>query len=131
MEDVDNNLPSPRHDLSGDQGVPMTSRAGWKWYGYAGHLCVGKRCAFHLATRIGGFLISTVGDYYPPNSSRRETIGCGTDDFFETFVFHCQGDDKNGNPIIDPSEIDGERYADSNAAENGHYRYCEKYAEGK
>lgn len=107
----------------------MESRAGWKWYGYAGHFIGGRSCAFHLSTRVGGFLISTVGDYFP--NGKRETLGAEKDSWFETFVFKCSGDDKNGNPVMDDgfTEIDSERYAKSIDAERGHYRFCEKYAE--
>lgn len=107
------------------------SKAGWKWYGFAGHLCVGHRCAFHLTTRVGGHLISTVGAYLPSNGDGRtyEPIGAGEHALYETYVFHCSGEDANGNPRLDElSEIDGERYADSREAEAGHYRYCHKYA---
>lgn len=105
------------------------SRAGWKWYGYAGHFIGGSSCAFHLSTGIPGFLISTVGDYRPGRTEKRETLGAADDSFFETFVFKCEGEDANGNPIINYSEIDGNRYADSLSAERGHYEFCEKYAE--
>lgn len=106
----------------------MTSHAGWKWYGYAGHFICGSKCAFHLATRVNGFLISTVGDYRP-DGKKPEPLGAEKDSLFETFVFRCGGDDIYGNPnIADYAEIDVERYAKSNAAERGHYRYCEKYA---
>ena len=105
----------------------MESRNGWKWYGYAGHLIVASRCAYHLSTRVGGYLVSTVGDYRLDGKSR-ETIGSGKDDFFETFVFRCNGDTPDGDPnILSFEQIDGERYAESIDAERGHYRYCEKY----
>lgn len=101
-----------------------------KWYGYAGHLIVGKSCAYHLCTRIPGYLISTVGHYLPRSGDGEamETIGAGKDSFFETYVFRCAGEDKCGNPILrNWSEIDGERWATSTQAENGHYKYLAKY----
>jgi hypothetical protein len=108
----------------------MESRTGWKWYGYAGHLCVGKRCAYHLCTRVGGFLVSTVGHYLPRDSDKMKTIGADSESFFETFVFRCSGEDEHGDPVVDNQEIDSERYAKSIDAERGHYRFCEKYAGG-
>lgn len=107
----------------------MKSREGWKWYGFAGHLCVGRRCAFHLCTRVGPYLVSTVGAYYPKDSDDCETIGAGKDDYFETMVFPCHGDDADGNPNNDLSEIECVRYSESIKAERGHYVLCEKYAE--
>lgn len=102
-----------------------------KWYGYAGHLIVGKRCAYHLGTVVNGYLISTVG-HFLPDGKTMETIGSGENDFFETMVFHCNGEDKDGNPnVLNWSNIDGERYADSTSAEKGHYVYLEKYRNAK
>lgn len=43
----------------------------WKWFGNAGHLCVGHDCRFHLTTQIGDFLVSTVGEYWPDSQVRR------------------------------------------------------------
>lgn len=108
----------------------VKSRAGWKWYGYAGHFIGGKSCAYHLCTRVGGFLVSTVGDYYPRGrDGKRETLGAANDSWFETFVFKCEGEDDHGDAIIDLGEVDSERYATSIEAERGHYAFCEKYAE--
>lgn len=106
----------------------LRSGPTWKWYGYAGHFIGGPSCTYHLSTRVGGYLISTVGDYRPyGNNHERQTIGAGADSFYETYVFRVTGED-DGNPtLVDWSEIDGERYAESLAAEAGHYRYCWKY----
>jgi len=102
----------------------------WVWYGFAGHFIGGKDCAYHLCTRIGGYLISTVGMYYPGLSrgASPTPIGAGKDAILETYVFRCDGEDSDGNPITGLNEIDSERYADSMEAERGHCRYCEKYA---
>lgn len=97
-----------------------------KWYGFAGHFCGGHECAYHLCTRIQGYLISTVGAY-KPGKDGMIPIGASPNAFYETYVFKCEGEDKFGNPVIDLSEIDGERYADSMQAEKGHYRYLNKY----
>jgi len=107
----------------------IAPKSTWVWYGYAGHLCVGRRCAYHLCTRVGGFLISTVGDYIPDGSDKMKKIGAGPEAFFETFVFHCDGEDKNGDPIIPSwSEIDSRRYARSIDAERGHRDICDEYS---
>lgn len=116
-------------DLSRAKALPCAiPESEWKWYGYAGHFIGGKSCAYHLSTRIGGYLVSTVGDYYSHNGVRT-TLGASKDSWFETMVFPCAGEEPTGDPIInDWSSIDGERYAESLDAENGHYRYCKKYA---
>jgi len=50
--------------------------AKWKWFGTHGHLCVGRWCRFHMATQIGKFLISTVGEYWPDRPSREIHAQC-------------------------------------------------------
>lgn len=107
----------------------MVKREDWKWFGYAGHLCVGKRCAFHLSTQVGHFLVSTVGHYLPPNKDRMEPIGASEDALFETMVFPCDPGDVGADPNVTSwSSVDGDRYAKSIDAERGHYTFCEKWA---
>jgi hypothetical protein len=48
----------------------MIPREQWEWYGIASHLIVGHDCQFHLATVVGDFLISTVGEYMPDEGVR-------------------------------------------------------------
>ena len=40
-------------------------KANWKWYGHAGHFICAQWCRFHLCTVVGGYLVSTVGEYWP------------------------------------------------------------------
>ena len=42
----------------------------WQWFGSAGHFICGKYCRFHLATQVGEYLVSTVGEYVHPMHSR-------------------------------------------------------------
>ena len=48
----------------------MFEAADWRWYGHPGHLIVGQDCRFHLATEIGNYLVSTVGEYLPDSNVR-------------------------------------------------------------
>jgi hypothetical protein len=41
-----------------------------RWFGNAGHLIVGQWCRFHLCTEVNGYLVSTVGEYWPERSTR-------------------------------------------------------------
>jgi hypothetical protein len=41
-----------------------------KWFGHAAHFICGSHCRFHLATQVGHYLISTVGELWPERSSR-------------------------------------------------------------
>lgn len=114
--------------------VDRISRAGWRWFGYAGHFVGGKRCAFHLATLVAGdtILVSTLGHYLPRSGDGNtpEPLGSGSDTF-ETMVFRCNGIESTGDPnVVDFSAIDMVRYASSLEAERGHYAVCEKWADG-
>jgi len=46
------------------------SKDKWVWMPHAGHLIVGHQCRFHLATKVGRFLVSTVGEYWPERAVR-------------------------------------------------------------
>lgn len=41
-----------------------------KWFGNAAHFICGDRCQFHLATQVGRYLVSTVGEMWSERSSR-------------------------------------------------------------
>lgn len=42
----------------------------WKWFGHAAHFICGAKYRFHLATQVGKYLVSTVGELWPERSSR-------------------------------------------------------------
>lgn len=48
-------------------------RSEWRWFGHAAHFICALDCRFHLATAVGPWLISTVGEYMP-DSAVRETM---------------------------------------------------------
>lgn len=105
------------------------SKNDWVWYGFACHFAGGSKCRYHMGTRIGGYLISTVGAYYPTGqNNERKTLSAGADSFFETMVFVCPGETSDGDPIHSGSEIDTTRYKKSIDAEHGHRRICDEYA---
>jgi hypothetical protein len=107
----------------------LRSGEGWRWFGYAGHLIVGKDCAYHLVTLLpNGYLVSTVGHYLAPNGDDEPTeIGAGRT--FETMVFTCDGVTPEGDPNITSwMELDMVPYTDSRAAEQGHYCLCHAWA---
>jgi hypothetical protein len=41
-----------------------------RWYGHAAHFICGRWCRFHLATEVNGYLVSTVGEYWPERQVR-------------------------------------------------------------
>lgn len=42
----------------------------WKWFGNSGHFICGRDCRFHLCTKVGNYLVSTVGQLWLSRSSR-------------------------------------------------------------
>lgn len=122
----------------------MIAKDQWEWFGFAGHLCVGQWCRFHLATKIGKYWISTVGMYVHPRHGEGreqaeqtyleqhpngEEIGAGRT--YETMVFRVKDglcDCGCGQPAIDFEEQDSDGYNDAVAARTGHLRMCEKWA---
>lgn len=109
----------------------MIPKSKWVWYGFSGHSAAGGFCAYHLCTRIGNLLVSTVGAYFPDRESLMESLGAGPRDYYETMVFECHGEDACGNPNRMGSEILVERYERSLTAEHGHRFFCKQAALGK
>lgn len=50
-------------------GQLVHAREDWEWFGSAGHLIVASECRFHLATLVGTWLVSTVGEWLPDSGS--------------------------------------------------------------
>ena len=46
-------------------------RSKWIWMPHAAHLVVGNDYRFHLATYVGGYLVSTVGEWWPDQTVRK------------------------------------------------------------
>lgn len=120
--------------------VPISK---WIWLGYPQHFCAAKDCRFHMATIVGKYVISTVGDYHPPRvvqgdegpdrmqpTEKPETIGAGPDSFYETFVFRCDGLGQCGccAAITSMDVLDGPRTATAVEAQKCHMEMCRKYA---
>lgn len=110
----------------------------WVWDGHAAHLIVGSSCQFHLATRVGDYIVSTVGEYRSetdhPDGDRNyaetgdyaafTTIGVGR--LFETYVFRAVG--SGFGKVTDYSEIDALPANDHDTATANHMTLCRKYA---
>lgn len=132
------------------------SATEWEWFGLAGHFICGDRCQFHMTTKIGTVVVSTVGRLLHDEGSREitaevrgikltgrgdarkadymnkigyEEVGYGRK--FETMVFRTDGAKCScgcGLPSIIPSEIDFEGYGDDEPARLGHMAMCHKWA---
>lgn len=107
----------------------------WEQLPHPGHLCVGKMCQFRLATIVGAFLVSTVGEYFPKGQKEMEMIGGYIDGdsfkpFYETMVFRCGAERHDcGCPSnVDYSEIECLRCETDKEALKQHRELCEKYS---
>lgn len=107
-----------------------------KQYGYAAHFICGPFCLFHIATRVGRYLVSTVGDYRHPREYVGEKAGemkeIGYGRFFETFVFDLKGGKKCSCGCGMPapaswSEIDTLAAKTADVATANHERMCAKW----
>ena len=130
----------------------------WVWFGNAGHFICARWCQFHLCTKVGRYLVSTVGEYMPDEGSREIYAksanivleGGGDEryaDFmkkhgfveigyarkYETMVFRagkpCNGKECGcGLPEIDGRELDTLAANDAKTASRNHRILCKKYA---
>lgn len=100
----------------------------WRWCGYAGHFVAARKCRFHLTTRVGDWLVSTVGDYRPQDEPVPQKIGANR--LYETYVFPAQDHDEcHAGLMADAMEVSAEAYSDALAAERGHMEMCELVAD--
>lgn len=108
----------------------------WKWFGHPAHFILGQRCRFHMATKAGKYLISTVGELPKTGTTvelmQWDTLGA-SECFYETFVFlagrKCSS--KNcgcGLPDISGMEVDSLRSITAGEATKTHYRMCKKWS---
>ena len=119
-------------------------REEWVWMPHPAHFICAKWCRFHLATYVGGFIVSTVGEFVHPRHSGGseaaeakwleknypgENIGC--DRKYETFVFRAALTDKRSCCQYRPTgwgEIDSLPANDSNLAYANHMKLCDKWS---
>ena len=135
-----------------------TPPSEWEWFGCPAHLIVSNDCRFHLATLVGKYIVSTVGEWLPDSEVREifaETKGItlqgrgddrradymkrvgykeiGLDRLYETMVFEagdrCAAPECNcGVPNISGSEVDFDAYNLAGDATRGHMAMCKKWA---
>lgn len=134
----------------------MIERKDWVWMPHPGHFICAFDCRFRLNTRVGDYIISTVGEMFPDYRIREITAqvldikltGLGDDrdrDYmkkigyeeigynrkYETMVFYAQEGEVDCCPWradTDKGEVDMEGYNDPTDAYKGHLELCEKYA---
>lgn len=121
------------------------SPSEWEWFGVAGHFICGRWCRFHLCTKVGKYLVSTVGEFVPLSAAQNERAEAewlkknwpgedvGYDRKYETMVFiagpRCVSSTCGcGLPEISGSEKDMLGYSTSREATKGHLSLCHKWA---
>lgn len=115
----------------------MTTPADWVWMPHAAHFCGGDWCRFHLATYLGnGYLVSTVGEYYPRYPGDHEGDApepIRHDRTYETMVFPARPatDANRCCPwrMASVAELDFAGYNDPVGATRGHLEMCAKWAQ--
>jgi hypothetical protein len=110
----------------------MSQRSIVRELGCIGHFIAAKNCLFRRHTQVGSkYRVSTVGDYYVDD--KRQTIGAGDSDYFETYVFRTTGKPAKGSEgcgcveVAEWSEIDGNRSATAGEAQLCHEAFVNKY----
>lgn len=111
----------------------MIPKSEWVWYGFPGHFIGGKNCAYHLCTRIGDRLVSTVGAYRPHRDEEGFVpLSITEDSFYETMIFECDGETEHGDPNVTSwTALYTEHYSESIDAERGHRALCARVAKGE
>lgn len=98
------------------------------WCGIAGHFVAASKCLFHLNTRVGGYRISTIGEYIPDGKRDFDTLSIDGR-LYETSVFRVNGFGECGDGQVESwSEIESVGYLAPIEAEVGHMAMCRKYA---
>lgn len=107
-------------------------KSEWVWMPHPGHFIGASKCQFRLNTRVGNYIISTIGEYRPFRSPE-ENVSIGWDRFYETMVFHAFATKNECCPwaASDFSELDMEGYKTDVEAYKGHMAMCEKWAKGE
>lgn len=106
----------------------------WTWYGTSGHYICAHRCLFHLCTKVGKYLVSTVGEMpSDPSDTDSSLVEIGIGRKYETMVFRWKGickepDCRCGMPFIIPSEIEMLPANQRGDAAKNHYKACLRYS---
>ncbi len=140
------------------KNMKRITRDKWVWMGHPAHFICAQDCKFFMATRIGKYIVSTVGEYFPDAPIREiyaqsrgivlkeigderrydymkrvgfEEIGCGRK--YETMVFEAKKVPKTDKYKCCPwritsSDVDFNGYNTAGDAFKGHYKMCDKWS---
>ena len=104
------------------------------WHGQAGHFVCWRRCIWHLCTEVNGYVISTIGEFYPDmhydNMGEMESLGLVPEQFYESGVFEVGGHCSCGcgQPLQSGSALYMNRYKTPLEARLEHMKLVEEYS---
>jgi hypothetical protein len=117
----------------------------WEWFGNHGHFICGRWCRYHLCTKVGDWLVSTVGEYVHPRHGMGgeqaeaawleknwpgEDIGFGRK--YETMVFRTSENScECGCGLPKPAdwcEVEAKGANTAGEARTNHMALCVEYA---
>jgi hypothetical protein len=110
------------------------AREDWIWLPHAAHFIGSHFCDFRMATDVGDFIVSTVGEYHRYlTTGNREKREIGRDRYYETMIFYKKITDPNDCECCvfcpDGEEIEMIPYNSNVEAMNGHVSACDKYSQ--
>lgn len=79
------------------------TKADWIWMPHAGHSIVKDSCQFHLCTYVNGYIVSTIGEYWPDRDIRRiihredQKLISLKGDEFDAYYRRCYGFEEIGD----------------------------------
>lgn len=111
----------------------MSKKENWIWMPHAGHFIGGSSCRFHLNTYVGGYIVSTVGEYDPKQQGWGKFQQLGIGRLYETMVFKANKEKESDAQccpytINVSEEVDFDGYNDPVSAYKGHLKLCRKWA---
>jgi hypothetical protein len=106
-------------------------RERWVWMPHPAHFIGRQDCKFFLATYVGRWIVSTVGEYLPGDALTWHALGPGYN--YETMVFRASRRKKGEGDccpwvISSGRNVDFSPYADPASAAVGHLEMCKKWA---
>jgi len=110
------------------------NKKDWIWMPHAAHFCCGSRCQFVLATYVGGYIVSTVGEMSSSIKGKEyETVSRGY--LYETEVFKAKKQKLTCCPygiiLKGGYGVEQRKYNTPSAATKGHMELCEKWSKEK
>lgn len=108
-------------------------KADWVWMGHGAHFVGRSKCGFRLATYVGSYIVSTVGEYAPGETWIELNARVAGEEpmAYETFVWEAveAPDNRTCCPYrIEGDPIDRMYYATASEAAAGHMAFCEKWS---